>query len=88
SDKGNQASQSATTSDQPSAGQAVDPGAVGATVNSDKTLSFKGDDGKMKTLPHTGDGSSSAVMASGLAMVLSAVLLFLKTKFNFFVKKN
>lgn len=68
--------------------QAVDPGAVGATVNSDKTLSVKGDDGKMKTLPHTGDGSSSAVMASGLAMILSAVLLFLKTKFNFFAKKN
>ncbi|WP_019780745.1 LPXTG cell wall anchor domain-containing protein [Streptococcus sobrinus] len=143
SDKGNQVSQSATPSDQPSAGQAydqgqsqvgltsdvtgqtvqdvtpetpvttengstivsvqngqpivsqvdgttqaVDPGAVGATVNSDKTLSVKGDDGKMKTLPHTGDGSSSAVMASGLAMVLSAVLLFLKTKFNFFAKKN
>lgn len=68
--------------------QAVDPGSVGATVNSDKTLSVKSDDGQMKTLPNTGDGASSAVMASGLAMVLSAVLLFLKTKFNFFAKKN
>ena len=68
--------------------QAVDPGSVGATVNSDKTLSIKGDDGKMKTLPNTGDGASSAVMASGLAMVLSAVLLFMQSKFKLFTKKD
>lgn len=68
--------------------QAVDPGSVGATVNSDKTLSVKGDDGKMKTLPNTGDGASSAVMASGLGMVLSAVLLFMQSKFKLFTKKD
>ena len=68
--------------------QTVDPSSVGATVNSDKTLSVKSDDGQMKTLPNTGDGASSAVMASGLAMVFSAFLLFMQSKFNIFSKKN
>lgn len=54
--------------------------AVGGKVNADKTISIKTKDGKMTTLPTTGEKSSTGLFFTGLLALFSP--LFLKKKWS------
>lgn len=54
--------------------------AVGGKVNADKTISIKTKDGKMTTLPTTGEKSSTGLVFTGLLALFSP--LFLKKKWS------
>lgn len=58
--------------------------AIGATVNGDKTVSVKSADGKMKTLPNTGQEklTSLAMIGSGFAILFGMALRKLKEFMN------
>ncbi|HAC0378715.1 TPA_asm: LPXTG cell wall anchor domain-containing protein, partial [Listeria monocytogenes] len=54
---------------------------IGATVQNDGTVSVKGNDGKMKVLPQTGETANITLSILGGLLVLGSGVI-LKKKFN------
>lgn len=65
-----------------STGEYVAPETVGATTNSDKTISVTTEDGTTITLPETGDKASVGIIASltGIFMLLASVFFKKQTR--------
>ena len=58
--------------------QKVEAKEIGATVQNDGTVSVKGNDGKMKVLPKTGETENIALSVLGSLMVLGSAFIFKK----------
>lgn len=63
-----------------STGEYVAPETVGATTNSDKTITVTTEDGSKVTLPETGDEVLAEAAMSGIGAALLAGVAFLKRK--------